>query len=161
MVTPVHGPRSTISKGARRTGKTEYYMVTITGAEKMERGSMRAEYTLALRRESEEFERALIEQRVDKAFEQVYEILGAATSHLRAILSKDDTRVLDQLEQGYLQAIEFASRSALGCQVTSRGDALREQRVGIPAAQIAQPTAHATDRATTIPDQVINVRPCG
>ena len=124
----------------------------------MERGSMRAEYTLALRRESEEFEQALVEQRVDKTFEEFYEILGPATSYLRAILDKDGTRVLDQLEQGYLQAIEFAARLALGCQVTARNDSLRE---AIPAAAPIAPTfAPVVERAAN-PDQVINVRPCG
>jgi len=122
---------------------------------------MRAEYTLALRRESEEFEQALVEQRVDKTFEQFYEILGPATSHLRAVLSKEDVRVLDQLEQAYLQAIEFASRSAIGCQVTPRGDSLREQHAAIPVARIIQPAVPATSSASSAPDQVINVRPCG
>lgn len=123
----------------------------------MERGSMRVEYTLALRRESEEFERALVEQRVDKTFEEFYETLGPATSYLRAILDKEGTRVLDQLEQGYLQAIEFAARLALGCQVTPRVDAIRD---AIPTAPIAQTFAPVVERAAN-PDQVINVRPCG
>lgn len=122
---------------------------------------MRAEYTLALRRESEEFEQALVEQRVDKTFEQFYETLGPATSHLRAVLSKEDVRVLDQLEQTYLQAIEFASRLALGCQVTPRGDSLREQYAAIPTARAIQPAVPATSSASSAPDQVINVRPCG
>ena len=122
---------------------------------------MRAEYTLALRRESEEFEQALVEQRVDKTFEQFYEVLESATSHLRTVLNKDDVRVLALLEQTYLQAIEFASRSAIGCQVTPRGDSLREQHAAIPVARVIQPAVPATGSASSAPDQVLNVRPCG
>ena len=122
---------------------------------------MRAEYRLALRRESEEFEQALVEQRVDKTFEQFYELLESATSHLRAVLNKDDVRVLALLEQTYLQAIEFASRSAIGCQVTPRGDSLREQHAAIPVARVIQPAVPATGSASSAPDQVLNVRPCG
>lgn len=124
---------------------------------------MRAEFTLAMRRESEEFERAMIEKRVDEAFEHVYEFLGPVTSQLRALLSDEDCRLLDQIEQGYLRAIEFAAKSGLGCQPVRHGDSLHEQHA-IPLAQLApqlyaerqESTGNATD-----PDQVINVRPWG
>ena len=115
---------------------------------------MRAEYTLALRRESEEFERALVEQRVDKTFEEFYELLAPATDYLRTILDRDGTRVLDELERAYLQAIEYAARLAIGCQVVPRTDAARD---AIPTAPIYAPVV---ERAAS-PDQVINVRPCG
>jgi hypothetical protein len=124
---------------------------------------MRAEFTLAMRRESEEFERAMIEKRVDEAFEHVYEFLGPVTSQLRALLSDDDCRLLDQIEHGYLRAIEFAAKSGLGCQPVRRSDSVREQHA-IPLAQLA-PQLHAErpERAGNEgdPDQVINVRPWG
>ncbi len=124
---------------------------------------MRAEFTLAMRRESEEFERAMIEKRVDEAFEHVYEFLGPVTSQLRALLSDDDCRLLDQIEHGYLRAIEFAAKSGLGCQPVRRSDSVHEQHA-IPYAQLA-PQMHAErpERAGNEgdPDQVINVRPWG
>ena len=125
---------------------------------------MRAEFTLAMRRESEEFERAMIEKRVDEAFEHVYEFLDPVTSQLRALLNDDDRRLLEQIEQGYLRAIEFAAKSGLGCQPTRHGDALREQHAAIPLAQRApQPHTERNKRSgdSNDPDQVINVRPWG
>ena len=125
---------------------------------------MRAEFTLAMRRESEEFERAMIEKRVDEAFEHVYEFLGPVTSQLRALLSDDDCRLLDQIEHGYLRAIEFAAKSGLGCQPVRHGDSLREQHAAIPLAQRApERYTERQERAggANDPDQVINVRPWG
>lgn len=122
---------------------------------------MRAEFTLAMRRESEEFERAMIEKRVDEAFEHVYEFLGPLTSQLRAILSDEDCRLLDQIEHGYLRAIEFAAKSGLGCQPVRRNDSVHEQHA-IPYARVApQPQPERNERAGggVDPDQVLNIRP--
>ena len=69
---------------------------------------MREEYTLALRRESEEFERAMIEQRVEQAFEHVYEVLVPASSQMRNLLTQEGQHVFEQIERAYLQALEFA-----------------------------------------------------
>lgn len=120
---------------------------------------MREEYTLALGRETEEFEQALIEQRVDHIFEQFYETLVPASNYLRSILSKDDVRALDQLEQGYLLALEQASRSALGFRPTQRRDALHDQRAMIPLARNPQPMTNPT-KETHNPDEVLKIRPC-
>ena len=122
---------------------------------------MRAEYTLALCRESEEFERAMVERRVEQAFEHVYETLLPVTNDLRNVLSQDARHMLDQLERAYLQAIEFAARSGIGCQVARSDGHLRGQRARIPLAPAPKPVATAVTAATADPDQVINVRPCG
>ena len=122
---------------------------------------MRAEYTLALRRESEEFERAMVEQRGEQAFEHVYESLVPATNDLRNLLSQEARHMLDQVERAYLQAIEFAARSGIGCQVVRKDSLLRGQRARIPLAAAKQPVVPTATAATADPDQVINVRPCG
>ncbi len=116
---------------------------------------MRGEYTLALRRETEEFEQALIEQRVEKIFEEFYDILGPAGAYLRSVLTKNDAKVLDQLEQVYFQALEKACRSALGVHVTQRRDSIAEQRAAIPMAPL-EPTLPITTQG----DEVLKVRPC-
>lgn len=122
---------------------------------------MRTAFTLAMRRESEEFERAMIEKRVDETFEYVYEALDPVTSQLREILSADECRLLDQIEQIYLRAIEFAAKSGIGCQPVRRGDSLHEQHAAIPLAQLTAQERSAGSVKATDPDQVINVRPWG
>lgn len=122
---------------------------------------MRAEYTLALRRESAEFEQAMVEQRVEQAFEYVYEALVPATSELRNLLNKEQHHILEQIERAYVQAIEFAARSGIGCQVIRRDSILRGQRSPIPQAAAFKPVVPAATVTTADADQVINVRPCG
>lgn len=122
---------------------------------------MRAAFTLAMRRESEEFERAMIEKRVDETFEHIYEALDQVTSQLREILSDEDCRLLDRIEQIYLRGIEFAAKSGLDCQPIRQGDALREQHAAIPLARLTPQERPAGGVQTTDPDQVINVRPWG
>src|SRR4051812_35667190 len=122
---------------------------------------MRAEYTLALRRESEEFERAMIEQRVEQAFDYVYDVLVPASSDLRNLLSQEGQHLFEQIERAYLQAIEFAARSGIGCQASRHNGLLRAQRVTIPLAPAPKLLAAVAGGATADHDQVLNVRPCG
>jgi hypothetical protein len=122
---------------------------------------MRAEYTLALRRESEEFERAMIEQRVEQAFEHVYDVLVPASSQLRNLLTQEGQHVFEQIERAYLQAIEFAARSGIGSQAVRRNGVLRTQRSLIPLAPAPKVSTPVAAPVTADHDQVINVRPCG
>jgi hypothetical protein len=123
---------------------------------------MRAEYTLALRRESEEFEQAMVERRVEQAFEHVYEVLVPASSELRNLLTQEGQHVFEQIERAYLQAIEFAARSGIGSQAVRRNSSLlRAQRSPIPLAPAPKVSMPVASPATADHDQVINVRPCG
>ena len=119
---------------------------------------MRTEYTLALRRESVELERALVEQRVDAAYEQVYEYLEPAASHLRSLLSPEGRRLLGQIERAYQHAIEYAARSGLGCQPARRPTLPQATSTPIPVAPSA--AAPPAVDALADPDRVLHIRPC-
>lgn len=122
---------------------------------------MRGEFTLAMHRESEEFERSLIDQRVEQAFEQVYEALIPATSELRHRLDKESWHLFEIVERAYLMALETAARSGIGSQAVRRGDVLRNRLATIPMAPPSPPVTPTIMSPTAEPDQVINVRPCG
>lgn len=122
---------------------------------------MRAAFTLALHRESEEFERAMVDQRVEQAFELVYEALIPATDELRSRLDQEGRRIFEIVERAYLQAMEAAARSGIGSQAVPRGDVTRNRLATIPHAPAPQPVTPLVGAPTTDPDQVINVRPCG
>jgi hypothetical protein len=124
---------------------------------------MRAEYTLALRRESEEFEHAMVEQRVEQAFDHVYEALVPASNDLRKLLeqNKEALHLFEQIEHAYVKAIESAARSGIGCQVVRRDSLLRGQHAHIPLAAKFKPVVATATVTTADHDQVINVRPCG
>src|SRR4051812_21514887 len=109
---------------------------------------MRAEYTLALRRESEEFEQAMVERRVEQAFEHVYEVLVPASGELRNLLTQEGQHVFEQIERAYLQAIEFAARSGIGSQAIRRNNLLRAQRSSIPLAPAPKVSTPVASPAT-------------
>jgi hypothetical protein len=103
----------------------------------------------------------MVEQRVEQAFEHVYDVLVPASGDLRNLLTKEGQRVFEQIERSYLQAIEFAARSGIGCQVVRRSGLLRPQRVAIPLAPAPKTVAPVAAPATGEHDQVLDVRPCG
>lgn len=124
---------------------------------------MRAEFTLATRRESPELERDLVDRRIDEAFEQVYDCLEPAATYLRAICDGEGRRALEQLERGYFKALEIAARSGIGCRPGPKEDVIPQRRPVIPAARQPDPAAeqaipHATPSGD---DTVLGVRPCG
>lgn len=122
---------------------------------------MRAAYQLVLHRESSELERALIDQRLDEAFERVYEYLEPAARYLRQSCDADGCRALDQLERAYQQALEHAARSGIGCQPVRKSDAIPHgQRTIAPAPPPPVP-AGASHVGLGEADTVIFVRPCG
>jgi hypothetical protein len=116
---------------------------------------MRAEYTLALRRESVELERSVVDQRIDEAYEKVYEYLEPAANHLRSLLCEEGRRALAQMERAYQQAIEHAARSGIGCQPNRRPTLPQAERAPIPASIALPEPALFND-----PDRVLHVRPC-
>lgn len=124
---------------------------------------MREEYTLALRRESYELERELVDRRIDDAFERVYEYLDPAAAYLRQVCDDEGRRALQQLERAYLQALEVAARSGLGCRPARKEDSILRRRPTIAPATGVAPAAsesEATRPATTAEnDRVILVQP--
>jgi hypothetical protein len=115
---------------------------------------MRAEYQLAMRRESSELEKTLIDQRIDQAFEQVYDYLEPAANYLRQTCDGEGLRALEQLERAYQQALEHAARSGIGCGPARGGETIPRQRALVGAV--------STDVAgNTGDDTVLLVRPCG
>ena len=121
---------------------------------------MRAEYTLALRRESDEFVRAMVDRLVEQSYEHVQETLAEVMDELGALVSPEVRHKLVQLDKTYLRAIEFAARGGIGGQVTPKDKVLRGQRRPIPRAAMPAPVER-DGQASADPDQVINVRPCG
>ena len=124
---------------------------------------MRAEFTLATRRESSELERDLVDRRIDEAFEQVYDYLEPAATYLRAKCDSDGRRALEQLERAYFKALEVAARSGIGCRPGSREDVIPLRRPVIPAARQPDQTAEEAipHAAPSGDDMVLGVRPCG
>ena len=124
---------------------------------------MRAEFTLAMRRESSELERELVDQRVDEAFEQVYDYLEPAATYLRTICDSEGRRALEHLERAYLRALEIAARSGIGLRPRLKGDEIPQRRTVIPAAPAPDPSGddaalHAASLEDT--DRVLCVTPC-
>ena len=68
---------------------------------------MRAEMMLALRRDSAELEHEVVEQRVDAAYERVYEYLEPAAAYLRSILNAQGLKAFEQYEAASQQAVEI------------------------------------------------------
>lgn len=118
----------------------------------------RAEYTLAMRRESPELERTLVDQRVDEAYEQVYEYLEPAATHLRSVLNSIDRRALDELERAYQKAIEHAARSGIGCRARRKTILPQRSPSLIPA--VCDPAAAPDAAVLADPDRLLSVRPC-
>lgn len=117
---------------------------------------MREELMVALRRDSVELERELVEQRVDSAFEQVYEYLEPAADYLRSILDEQGLRAFKQYEAAVLKALEHAARSGVGCTGKRRIDLSEAPRRAIPLAQTpAEPLLPLPPAAD--PDQVLRV----
>jgi hypothetical protein len=115
---------------------------------------MRAEYLLAMRRDSAELEQELIEQRVEAAYERCYEYLEPAATYLRSVLDEDGLRALKQMENAFHAALEETARSGLGCIAGRRIDRLAAPRRSIAA--LPAPLAEAAPPAAQ-PDQVIHV----
>jgi hypothetical protein len=121
---------------------------------------MRAMLTVALRRESEEFERETVDRLVEQAYEQVRESLMEVSEEIQDRLGNEGIRLMRQLEEGYIRAIEIAARNGLGCQVVPRENILRDPRARIPLAAIQPPAEPVAPAPAAGPDQVISVRPC-
>jgi hypothetical protein len=115
---------------------------------------MRAQYQLVMRRESPELEKVLIDQRIDQAFEQVYDYLEPAANYLRQTCDDEGLRALEQMERAYQQALEHAARSGIGCGPARGGETIPRQRA-IVSATSAEVTGNSGD------DTVLFVRPCG
>jgi len=115
---------------------------------------MRAQYQLVMRRESPELEKVLIDQRIDQAFEQVYDYLEPAANYLRQTCDDEGLRALEQMERAYQQALEHAARSGIGCGPARGGETIPRQRA-IVSATSADVTGNSGD------DTVLFVRPCG
>lgn len=117
---------------------------------------MREELMVALRRDSAELEKELIEQRVDAAFEKVYEYLEPAADYLRSILDSQGQRAFKQYEAAVLQALEHAARSGVGCAGRRRTDLNDAPRRAIPVARPpVEPLLPPPPAAE--PDQVLRV----
>lgn len=100
---------------------------------------MRAELMLALRRDSAELEHQVVEQRVDAAYERVYEYLEPAAAYLRSILDDQGLRAFKQYEAAVQQAIEHAARSGVGCTVERRLELSDAPRRTIPTVAPTEP----------------------
>ncbi len=113
---------------------------------------MRAELMLALRRDSVELERELVEQRVDAAYEQCYQYLEPAATYLRSVLDEKGLRALKQIENSFHAALEETARSGLGCIAGRQIDRLAPPRRALLALPPHQPVAAAPE-----PDQVLHI----
>lgn len=122
----------------------------------MGEGPMREEYMLAVRRESYELERELVDRRIDEAFDLVYQELDAAATFLRAVCDAEGHRALDQLERAYAKAVEYAARSGIGGTMSRRG-AAQAPRQAIPNADASTPASAVPDVATGT-DTLLGVR---
>lgn len=114
----------------------------------------RLDYTLALHRESPEYEHQQIERRMDAAYEHVYQELETAKAYLKRTLNRDGRRALKQLEESYNQAVAIAARSGIGLAPTQPGFAARILSHAIPNA--AGPIAPSE----ADPDRVLQIQPC-
>lgn len=119
----------------------------------------RAELMVALRRDSAEIERDLVEQRVEAAYERVYEYLGPAADYLREILeeigSHEGLRALRMCEDAFHTALMHAARSGIGCSARPLLDLSDAPRRRIPMAAEAAPTAPPPPAPN--PDQLLRV----
>ena len=117
---------------------------------------MREELMVALRRDSVELERDLVDQRVDAAYERVYQDSEPAAEYLRSILDPEGQRAFKQFEQAMFRALKHAARSGIGCTGTPRLDLDAAARPTIP---VAPPPAEAPLIVTPGPDtdQVLRV----
>lgn len=123
---------------------------------------MRAEFMLATGRGSEELERELVDQRIDEAFEQVYDYLEPAATYLRGICDSEGRRALEHLERAYFQALEVAARSGIGCRPSRKSDIIPQRRAVIPAAPRPETDVQdlAANAAPAKADTVLSVNPC-
>ncbi len=123
---------------------------------------MRAEFTLVMRRESSELERELVDQRVDDAFEAVYDYLEPAATYLRTVCDGEGRRALEHLERAYLRALEIAARSGIGLRPRLKGDEIPQRRAVIPAAPAPKTDADSASApaAAEPADTVLLVTPC-
>lgn len=122
---------------------------------------MRAEFILAMGRASEELERELVDQRIDEAFEQVYEYLEPAATYLRSTCDSEGCRALERLERAYFRAIEIAARSGIGCRPSRAADVIPQRRAVIPTAprQDAGDADLTTSTSPANADMVLSVNP--
>ena len=123
---------------------------------------MRAEFTLAMRRESEELEQELVDRRIDEAFGQVYDFLEPAATYLRDVCDGDGRRALEQLERAYFRALQISARSGIGCRPARKADAIPPRRAVLPAAPrpAADDREVAEEAAAPGGDTVLFVAPC-
>jgi CHASE1-domain containing sensor protein len=117
---------------------------------------MRAELMLALRRDSAELEHEAVEQRVDAAYERVYEYLEPAAAYLRSILDDQGLRAFRQYEAAVQQALEFAARSGVGFTAKRRLELSDAPRRTIPTVAPAEPIL-TTPPIEADPDHVLRV----
>ncbi len=123
---------------------------------------MRADFTLAMRRESKELEQELVDRRIDEAFEQVYDFLEPAATYLRGVCDGEGRRALEQLERAYFRALQISARSGIGCRPSRKADAIPPRRAVLPAAPRPEAGDRAVAEETTSPggDTVLFVTPC-
>ena len=117
---------------------------------------MRAELMLALRRDSAELEHEVVEQRLDAAYERVYEYLEPAAAYLRSVLDAQGLRAFKQYEAACQQALEHAARSGVGCTVKRRLELSDAPRRTIPTVAPAEP-ALTPPPLEADPDHVLRV----
>ena len=117
---------------------------------------MRAEMMLALRRDSAELEHEVVEQRVDAAYERVYEYLEPAAAYLRSILNAQGLKAFEQYEAASQQAVEHAARSGVGCTVKRRLELSDAPRRTIPTVAPVEPVL-TTPPLEADPDHVVRV----
>jgi hypothetical protein len=117
---------------------------------------MREELMVALRRDSAELEQEMVEQRVDAAFERVYQDLEPAADYLRSTLDPQGLRAFKQYEAAVQRALEYAARSGVGCTGKRRLDLGENSRRTIP---VVVPPVEALPAPLTAaePDQVLRV----
>lgn len=119
---------------------------------------MREEYMLAVRRESYELERELVDRRIDEAFDLVYEELEAAATYLRSVCTAEGRRALDQLERAYAKAVEHAARSGIGGTLKHRSTApAPPPRQAIPSATTLTAATASSDVSAGV-DTLLGVR---
>lgn len=117
---------------------------------------------LALRRESVELERELIEQRIEEAYANVEEYLVPAFTYLHQTADLEGRRALEAIDLAYTRALEFAARSGIGGRATRHDGATPPSRRAIPTASVSPyaPPAPATPEASG-DDTVLWMRPIG
>ncbi|HEX5504930.1 MAG TPA: hypothetical protein VFW96_20090 [Thermomicrobiales bacterium] len=121
---------------------------------------MRAEFMLALRRESVELERELIEQRIEEAYAHVEEYLVPAFTYLQQTADLEGRHALEVIDRAITRALEVAARSGIGGRATRHDITSMPSRCAIPTAAMS-PYAPPAPAAESGDDTVLWMRPIG